>query len=245
MNRVKLAVCLALAAVFGVAPATAQPLYNWGGFYAGGHAGAVFGSGSAEATEDSIGAPYNDFGDRWPLDLGSGANFGVQVGFNRQNRALLFGVEADFGRQAFDGSAASAASEDTVASSEGGFTTTVRGRAGYVTGRYLVFATAGFASIATTGAIVDDCDDDACGPAMIRATRDSRATGPIFGAGVEYALRRQSRMQISVKAEWLHAVTSSSASLTARDSFDDEHGWELETRPARGTIRAGVNVRFP
>jgi outer membrane protein with beta-barrel domain len=247
MRNLKMtAVCLAAAGVLtSSATAEAQPFYNWGGFYFGAHAGTGFGSGNGEATEDSAGVPYNAFGDRWEFDLDSGGVFGAQAGYSVQRQRLVFGIEGDIGSFGFDGSGPSALSEDTVASSEGGLGVSVRGRVGYSTRRVLVFATAGVLTVNTTASVVDDCSDDPCGQGVIDISDESGTSSAVFGFGVEYALPRRSRVQISLKGEWLHASLDDAVTVSGSDSFGDEHGWDVASKVPRQVVRFGVNVRLP
>jgi outer membrane immunogenic protein len=247
MRNLKMtAVCLAAAGVLtSGATAAAQPVDNWGGFYVGAHAGAGFGSGSGEATEDSAGVPYNAFDDRWEFEVDSGGIFGAQAGYSVQRQRLVFGVEGDIGSFGFDGSGPSALSEDTIASSEGGLGVSVRGRVGYSTRRVLVFATAGVLTVNTTASVVDDCSDDPCGQGLIDISDGSSASSVVFGFGAEYALPRSSRVQISLKGEWLHASLDETITVSGSDSFGDEHGWEIASKVPRHVVRFGVNIRFP
>jgi len=246
MSGTKLAACLAVSGLVGLsATASAQPVYNWSGFYAGGHVGAVFGGGSATATEDSADPPYNAPGDSWGVDLDSGVNLGAQAGFSLQRHAWVYGVEADVDKYGFEGSAPSDLSDDTLASSEGGLAIAIRGRVGYATGRLLLFGTAGLLTVKTTVSIVDGCADDDCGPALIDGTGSMWQNSLAFGGGVEYALAGRSRAQISLKAEWLHVAADDSTSLAATDNLGDSHSWAIATKLPSNAIRAGVNVRFP
>ena len=247
MSRVKLALCVAAVTVLGISvPASAQPLYDWSGFYVGAYAGSGVGSGEAVATETSPGAGYNAFNDSWTFDVGGSFAAGGQVGYNLQRNNLVFGVEVDFGRFGFSGDGSSTIADDTVAKSEGGFGTGFRGRLGYATGKYLIYGTAGVVSVGTKASVVDDCDDADCGPATINAEGDSRQTAAIFGAGIEYAISTGGRYQISIKGEWLTSVFDRYITVaTGTDSFDDEQSWDIETDAPRGTLRFGVNIRFP
>jgi opacity protein-like surface antigen len=246
MSRRKLAVCVLAAGLVGVsAPAGAQPVYNWSGFYGGAHVGTVVGGGSGGAVEDSNDPPYNALGDSWTFDLDGGINVGAQAGFSLQRHAWVYGVEADFDKYGFDGSGSSSLSDDTVASGGGGLAIAIRGRVGYATRRWLVFGTAGLFNLKTTASVVDDCSNDECGAALIDASGTAWQSSFVYGAGVEYALRGGSRAQISLKAEWLHLGSDDSIPVTAADNLGDTHSWVITTKPPHNAIRAGVNLRFP
>jgi outer membrane immunogenic protein len=248
MSRVKLALCIAAATVLGISvPASAQPLYDWSGFYVGAFAGTGVGSGEAAATETSPGAGYNAFGDSWTFDLSGAVNAGGLVGYNLQRNNLVFGVEVDFGKFGWSGDGPSTIADDTIAKSEGGFATGFRGRLGYASGKYLIYGTAGVISAGTKASVVDDCDDEPdCGPATIDAEGDSRQTAGIFGAGIEYAISTGGRYQISIKGEWLTSTFDNYITeVTGTDSFGDDQSWDIETDPPKGTLWFGVNIRFP
>jgi outer membrane immunogenic protein len=100
-------------------PPTALPLFNWTGFYVGGHAG--WGWGSALGTDPS------------------GYLIGLQAGYNFQYASnLLAGFETDIAITGIDGTAAG-----TTVSLD--YLGTVRGRLGYTMERVLFYGTAGLA----------------------------------------------------------------------------------------------------
>lgn len=100
-------------------PPPAQQLFNWTGFYVGGHAG--WGWGSAMGADPS------------------GYLIGLQAGYNFQYASgLLMGVETDIAISGIDGSSGSG-------NFELDYLGTVRGRVGYAMDRYLLFGAAGLA----------------------------------------------------------------------------------------------------
>lgn len=93
----------------------AQNLFNWTGFYAGGHAG--WGWGSALGADPS------------------GYLIGLQAGYNFQYASgLLTGIETDIAISGIEGG-----------NFELDYLGTVRGRLGYAVDRFLVYGTAGLA----------------------------------------------------------------------------------------------------
>jgi outer membrane immunogenic protein len=97
----------------------AAPLFNWTGFYVGGHAG--WGWGSALGTDPS------------------GYLIGLQAGYNFQFASgLLTGIESDIAISGIDGS------KNGVTFGMD-YLGTVRGRLGYAADRFLVYGTAGLA----------------------------------------------------------------------------------------------------
>lgn len=118
--------------------AAAKTLYDWTGFYVGGH----FGYGAA-----SFGAGTNPLPLQGALLPHSATGFsgGYQLGYNRQfaNRIVL-GVEAD---ATFTGPLDTPAHERSPArfNSTTDYLGTVRGRIGYAFDRFMPFVTGGFA----------------------------------------------------------------------------------------------------
>jgi outer membrane immunogenic protein len=122
--------------------ATAAPIANWSGFYLGANAGAVI-ARNRSALDNAIA-----FADRLYL-LPRGYTGGGQIGYNWQNGAWVFGIEAD-------GQGAFAEDKDACVSTCGTATqltlkqtlpwlATARGRMGYSLGSTLFYGTAGFA----------------------------------------------------------------------------------------------------
>jgi len=159
-------------------------IYDWTGFYVGGH----FGYGDA-----SLGPGTN------PIPLQgvflppspTGLIGGFQAGYNRQlSNHLVLGVEAD---------ASFPSPTDAPRVVPAPFNTTIdyvgtlRGRAGYAFGRWMPYLTGGFA----WGHTHVNVNDDAGG---LVATINGYQTGWTAGAGVEYALRSN----WSVKVEYLY-----------------------------------------
>ena len=132
-----------------------SPLYNWTGFYVGGHIGYAWGTSNwtAPAT-NTDGSASGSLNFSQGIDIfseGGSWNEGVQLGYNAmlRNRVLL-GVEADFTSAAFQ-NPLTGLSTGGAANYGGGYSDTllasgtVRGRIGYAPGNWLFYATGGFA----------------------------------------------------------------------------------------------------
>jgi len=79
------------------APVFVPPPFTWTGFYIGGNAGGVFGSGNITSTV--IDPTFGVIGADWPnTHFGSNSGFigGGQAGYNWQTGAFVLGVETDF-----------------------------------------------------------------------------------------------------------------------------------------------------
>jgi outer membrane immunogenic protein len=154
-----------------VAPiAYAPPVYNWSGFYVGGHLGGGFADSS-----------WSD-----PL-TGSRSNFnkggflgGGQIGYNTQFDWLVLGLEGDFSWTGLKEHSTDSLGNSLTADTH--WTSTVTGRIGAAFDRLLVYGKGGLA-------IADDrytLKDTALNMSSTNLTR----IGWTAGAGLEYALNR-------------------------------------------------------
>lgn len=160
------------------APAYVEPVFNWTGFYLGGHIGHLW--GRTHVVEDGVvtedAAPTN------------GVIGGALAGYNWQIGALVLGLEADIGFADAHGRGISNPTPPIVITTPNAYdvrwTSHVVGRLGYAAGSWLLFATGGlaiadfkFTQGSTT--VIDP-------PSVSGATY----TGFSVGAGVETALTR-------------------------------------------------------
>jgi high affinity Mn2+ porin len=175
-------VSLSLLALDGPAAAADMPLkapqiqsvFDWTGFYIGAHAGYSRGSSSAVLSDPAASTTSNVF---------SGMIGGVQAGYNvRLPSGLLLGVEADitFPNYLTSNSVVSSlATARSAVTEQWDYVGTARGRVGYATGPWLVYATGGLAWVGerflNSPAIGDE-----------EKTINIRLGGAA-GAGVEYA----------------------------------------------------------
>jgi high affinity Mn2+ porin len=151
-----------------------QAAFDWTGFYIGGHTGYSRGSNSATLWDPLPTATSGNF---------SGVIGGVQAGYNwRASSGLLFGVEADltFPNYLHSNSQMSLISTPrTDFIEDWDYIGTVRGRIGYASSHWLLYATGGFAYM---GERFTNMPANALPAKHI----DVRA-GWAAGAGVEYA----------------------------------------------------------
>ena len=152
----------------------ARTVYDWTGFYVGGHFGygdAGFGPGTNPLPEQGVVLPHS----------ATGLTAGYQLGYNRQlaNRIVL-GIEAD-------STFTSPTDGPALARSPAPFNTTidyvgtVRGRIGYAFDRFMPYVTGGFAW-GHTHINVNDANGDAQFPV------GHYQTGWTAGLGLEYAI---------------------------------------------------------
>jgi outer membrane immunogenic protein len=164
---VALGISAASAADLGQRPVyKAQPapvvIYNWSGFYIGGHAG--YGWGRETITDNITGVT----GKTDP----SGFIGGAQVGYNWQVSQWVFGIEGDWSWTNNDGSAAI---PGAIVKSEYNWYSTLTGRVGYAVDNWLWYVKG--------GAAWADADYSIGGVKV----GDSRS-GWTVGGGLEYGL---------------------------------------------------------
>ena len=163
--------------------AAAASVYNWSGFYIGGHAG--YGIGMNDYTNSSFFYETKGF-------LAGG-----QIGFNQQSGNVVFGIEADAswanikGDQAFTlGGALVGFAQTATVSTEIDSLVSVAGRFGFAQDHWLIYLKAGVAwahmshtfgvSLATLPA-----------PGVVQTSSSSHDTtraGHLIGFGAEYAI---------------------------------------------------------
>jgi outer membrane immunogenic protein len=153
-----------------VAPVVyAPPVYNWSGFYVGGHIG-----GGLE--DSSWSDPLTGTSDTFNK---GGFLGGAQIGANAQFNWLVVGLEGDFSwTSLIKGTGADSAGAAITTSPQ--WTSTLTGRVGAAFDRLLVYGKGGLA-------IADD-KSTLTPPGGVTATDTLTRTGWTAGAGLEYAL---------------------------------------------------------
>jgi high affinity Mn2+ porin len=166
-----------------------RPAFDWSGFYIGGHTGYGRGSSTAVLTDP---LPVSTVG-----SIVSGPIGGVQGGYNVQiPSGLVLGVEADLTFPNYFTSNSivstlSGARSDVVEKLD--YAGTLRGRLGYASGHWLIYATGGFAFAGERFINTPDVGTDQ----KIINVRPGWAAG----AGVEYAFAPH----WSVRLEYLYS----------------------------------------
>jgi outer membrane immunogenic protein len=170
----------------GKAPVVAPvALYNWSGFYIGGHIGGVWGDKDwTDVTLVPLGGPAIPDGGHEV----SGFLAGGQIGFNWQAGAWVFGLEGQVSWTNADGSHPCLAVLGVfleTCTTELSWLGSAAGRVGYAFNNVLVYAKGGFAfaneeyfqNCLVLCAVVGNIDG---------ATGDDTRTGWMVGAGLEY-----------------------------------------------------------
>lgn len=163
--------------------------FDWSGFYIGGHTGYGRGSSNAALSDPPTGSTRGVF---------SGATGGVQGGYNMQlPSGLVLGVEADLTFPNYLTSnkivaTLPGAGSEVIESFD--YAGTVRGRVGYASGHWLLYATGGFAFAGERFTQISFGGD-------IEDKRINVRPGWAAGAGVEYAFAPH----WSVRLEYLYS----------------------------------------
>jgi len=206
------------ARTYSRAPAYTAPavVYNWTGFYIGGHFGGAFAGDNALVSNDArflggvqAGFDYQ-FAPNWVL--GAEAQYSWLGGGNSNNNGVLFP----------GGTLVTASNTDQLGS--------VTGRLGYTWGPALLYAKGGYAwrdgnNIGVTVA----------GVPQAFTTSGNRKDGYTVGAGLEYMFAPN----WSAKAEYQYynfgntSFTAGPADIVGTRFRNDEH-----------TVKAGINYRF-
>jgi outer membrane immunogenic protein len=179
-------------------------LYNWSGFYAGGHAGYRWSGSSFSGPEytDVFTSPQRN--ESYRLSHGI---VGIQAGYNIMiNPSVLAGLEGDWSWGSSKASSTGSAIDDTgdgfIFRSEAELTwqATLRGRLGVVSGPWLFYGTGGVA-FARARWRDNTTQLEHGDPLTVSSSEIAKTlTGSVVGAGVEYMWKPN----WIVRAEYLH-----------------------------------------
>lgn len=215
------------------------PIYNWTGFYVGGHVGGAWTSQSS--TELAPGTPAFPTGTAFSKNNLSGFLGGVQGGFNWQGASpFVVGIEGEYSWADVSGTATTT----SVAPGLAGFTSNVTaktkdyalatGRVGYAADNWLFFAKGGGAwgQGSSTGTGIT-----AGGAVFDTTTTSSNRSGWVVGVGVEWGFAPN----WSAKIEYNH-IDFGSANVTVLSSVTGISN--VSTSETVEVVKAGVNYRF-
>ena len=222
----------ALAADLGTPPAPVvpyQPVYDWTGFYVGGHASYGWTHTDSQTTNLANGRITSSSGDT------SFPHGGVQFGYDYMTAShIVVGIVADFtsGRDrttTFANQFATTQNESDVVVNG-----TVRGRLGYAFDQLLLYGTAGWGwnvAHATRTQIAGTLNNAT--PGTAETTSSGHDNGWTVGAGVDYAFARN----WDVFAEYKYGASDNTVTFPLA---------ELSTKNSTTTnsIELGVNWRF-
>ena len=172
------------------APAYIEPLYNWGGFYVGGHIGGAW--TNEQWINSGNGAPFADLipGEGF-RQRGSGIMGGAQIGYNWQAANYVFGLEGTIsglnnsGRVTNTVFGGGGGAFDDVFSWRATVLATIVGRAGFAVNNNLFYLTGGYAGVNNRLSVVDTT-----GINQGSGGQTHWANGWTLGAGWEYGVTR-------------------------------------------------------
>lgn len=199
--------------VSGAAIATA----DWGGAYLGLNAGRgmSLATGSTSTVIDQVNIN------------GTGFSGGLQAGYNWQfAERLVVGIEADINHLGLKRSYQRIPAEQQTHEVDYGGFGTIRGRIGYAAGPALIYATGGFVAADVANTM------DFNGSAEI-STMKRRATGAVFGGGIETALG----------GHWSARLEYLNIDLGGRSKVDDKSAIFIFDDNFQ-VVRFGLNYKF-
>jgi len=213
--------------VYKAAPKAAATVYNWTGFYVGGHAG--YGWGEKEWTD-----PFNlalvPPGEPRVGHKTNGALGGLQAGFNYQIGHVVFGIEGDWSWTGLDGGTSRRVPEQVDYHVGVDWLATLTGRLGMTTGHWLFYVKGGAAwadddyTLVFTDLVVD-----------VNKGSGTRR-GWIIGAGAEYDLGNS----FSVKLEYNYLDFGSETVTLTRPGVSFPMSIDQDIH----AVKFGINYRF-
>jgi outer membrane immunogenic protein len=225
---------------------SAQPVYDWTGFYVGANAGYSWGDLDVRdvlATNTDPGSfllPVGTFAGPSQSNSFDGLIGGAQIGYNTQFGNVVAGFEADFQGSKQDAATSylgSAIGPSYDTSADLSWFGTVRGRLGYAFDNVLIYGTGGLA----VGRVKLKADTASLPPLPAQsasATEHETLTGFTLGAGTEIGIGNTGW---SVKAEYLYVnFGKETVHMDFGDGLDSSFKVDLDMH----IVRAGVNYRF-
>ena len=220
------------AATYSKAPVYVPPVYNWTGFYIGGHIG---GGWSDFGSTEVSGTPAFPVGTAFTKSDLSGFLGGVQGGYNWQaSTNLVIGVEGEYSWADVTGTA-------TTVSTVNGFSSTVTakeknyalatGRLGYAADNWLFYAKGGGAWGQTSSS------GTGVGTFVETTSSSTNRSGWVVGVGAEWGFAPN----WSAKLEYNH-IDFGTANVTILGTVSG-----ISTVSSSATVdvvKAGVNYRF-
>lgn len=212
------------------------PIYNWSGFYIGGHAGYGWAKADTTVLDNLSGAfPRNTVFSSKP----DGFLGGLQAGVNWQTGAWVFGIEGEYSWTSIDDhnvfNSRTVAGFTNAQDRDLDYVATVAGRIGYAWNNSLLYFKGGWAWTSTSNFAVTR---NAAGAVVTTSTADSDRDGWLIGAGWEYGFA----------PNWSFKVEYNYMDFGSKDGFA-QFTVGASPRP-RSTnldmqvIKAGVNYRF-
>jgi len=175
-----------LGARYTKAPAYAEPLFNWTGFYVGGHVGGAW--TNEQFINTGNGAPFADLSPGQGFrQRNSGVMGGAQIGYNWQANNYVFGMEGTISGLNNKGTVVNTAfgAGDDIFTWRTNVLATVVARAGFAVQNNLFYFKGGYAGVNNRLNV-----SDTVGPATGAGGQTHWANGWTVGAGWEYGITR-------------------------------------------------------
>lgn len=179
------------------------PIPSWTGLYFGGHVGYGWGEWDGTLTYDEGAGPVPIWADPTQSIDSDGWLGGLQIGFNRQHGAFVWGLEADVSWTEMDGSGAFDTADGFYRwriKQELDWFGTVRARLGFLPMHNLLIYATGGVAYGETSANHTAADLTNFGFISGRGSADEKHIGWVAGAGGELMLAPN----WIIRAEWLH-----------------------------------------
>jgi len=219
------------------APPMVAPIYNWGGFYIGGHLG--YGWSRTSTDQFNAAGVFQASGDA----TRGGVIGGGQIGYNFMlSPNWVLGIEADISGADLNGSAGGCSPTGcSTTNSSLDYFGTVRGRLGYAVDNVLFYGTGGllWAHTKADRTIDSVADPRAAALAGQVAHWSSNPTGWVAGGGIEWGFAPN----WSTKVEYLYGEFDTTANFNY--VFINTNGdRRFESHHELQIVRIGVNYRF-
>jgi outer membrane immunogenic protein len=195
----------------------ADPVYDWSGFYVGGHFG--YGGVDTDGQFDLDDEVNNDLGD---FDA-EGILGGAQAGWNWQTGDWVFGIEGDISAVDWDSSAQDLVFDPGKVTLEFDFLATLRGRLGWAVDNVLLYLTGGVAF--QEGEFADPEEG---------GKEEVSAVGGAVGGGAEWGVTEN----LTLKAEGLYLFFDDETDLGDLPTADPSDSLQIENG---FVVRAGAN----
>jgi outer membrane immunogenic protein len=212
---------------------SAEPASSWGGWYFGLNAG--YGWASYDGVFDNSELPAFP-GETTFISKAdpAGGVFGLHTGYNFQNGATVWGIEADAMFGGISGQTADGGGDD-VARAQLNFLGSLRGRGGIAAGNTLFYATAGAALGNSKYTVIDDKGE----PGQNKGSLSFTSGALVAGAGVEHKLGRNMSVRLEGLYYWFDGDKHNTSNLTN----DSDPGDFVSLKDA-AVLRAGFSLHY-
>jgi outer membrane immunogenic protein len=223
-------------------PASAQDAYNWTGFYIGAQAGGA--ANASTVYTYTVSGNFEPAGRPRPTEP-EGYLFGGQLGYLYQFGPAVIGIEGAAIYPALRGTLSEnppPAGNNYNTRTDVGAMHMLTGRAGIAWDRLLMYGKAGWV---WTRYDFEASFQNRDGPggtngSTVRISNTFSDDGPVYGAGIEYALSRN----FTLGVEWLHMDFGTSDEVTLQTTNSGITTEKLRASHEIDTVTARLNYRF-